>query len=71
MEAPRGDSRGNLPTNEFATFPPFTDSREAKQYVPINYSDFSVLSQTTAIIIHFDYEARENFMDRRINCLLL
>lgn len=34
----------NLPTNEFATFLPFTDSREARQYVPINYSDFSGLS---------------------------
>lgn len=44
MEAPREEPHGNLPADEFATFPPFTDSREAQQYVPINYSDFSVLS---------------------------
>lgn len=43
MEAP-AEYRGNLPTDEFATFPPFTNSREAQQYVPINYSDFLVLS---------------------------
>lgn len=63
MEAPT-EYRGNLPTDEFATFPPFTNSREAQQYVPINYSDFLVLSDDCHIIIHLDCEADENFTDR-------
>lgn len=63
MEAPRGELCGNLSTDEFATFPPFTDSREAQQYVPINYSDFSVLSDDR----HNNSPrsgADENFTDR-------
>lgn len=43
MEMPIEPLR-DLSTDEFATFLPFTDSHEVRQYVPINYSDFSGLS---------------------------
>lgn len=61
MEMPIEPLR-NLPMNEFATFLPFTDSREADNMYQSIIQIFR--ASQTSTIIRCDYGADENF----INC---